>query len=76
MSPHILGNEIWSLREGKASLSEFDQMKVKFLKAAIHFFPQALEDGADLENVAFIFDLPGTQVILISGAGDWKYYFS
>ena len=51
-------------------------MKVKFLKAAIRFFPQALEDGADLENVAFIFDLPGTQFILISGAGDWKYYFS
>ena len=48
-----------SLREGKASLSEFDHMKVKRLKVATHFFPQAMEDGADLGNAAFIFALPG-----------------
>ena len=70
------GNEIASLREVKSSLSEFDQMKVNFLKAAIHFFPQVSEDGADLGNAAFTFALPGNQFVLISGAGDWEYYFS
>lgn len=74
IGPHILGDKIKALKE--ADTNEFDEMKIQFLKAAIHLFPSMLEDRADLENAAFIFALPGTQFILISGKGDWEYYFS
>lgn len=69
---------IYYLEKGKASsnLSEFEQTKVKFLKAAIHSISQVLDDGADLENAVFIVALPGLQFALKSGAGDWEYYFS
>ena len=63
-------------RKEKASLSEFEQMEVKFLKTAIHFIPHASEEGADLGNAAFTFALPDTHFVLISGAGDWEYFFS
>ena len=78
ITPHILGEKIYSLRKGKAfsSLSEFDQTQVKFLKKAIHIIPKALDHGANLKNAHFIFALPGPQFALKSGEGDWVYYFS
>lgn len=78
INPYILGEMIYNLGKGKASsnLSEFEQTKVKFLKAAIHSISQVLDDGADLENAVFIVALPGLQFALKSGAGDWEYYFS
>ena len=67
-----------SCRKKKAfsSLSEFDQTQVKFLREAIHFIPQALNDRANLKSAIFIFALPGRQFAFKSGAGDWEYYFS
>ena len=41
-----------------------------------NLFPQALDDRAGLENEAFIFAPPGTQLVIISGKDDWEYYFS
>ena len=37
ISPYFLGKKIEMFRKEKASLSEFEQMEVKFLKMAIHF---------------------------------------
>lgn len=70
-----LGNEIEKIRD-KGRLSEYDQTGIRFLKGAIHFIPLALEDGADLENAAFIFATPGSQFVVTAGKGDWEYYFS
>lgn len=71
----VLGNEIEKIRD-KGRLSEYDQTGIRFLKAAIHFIPLALEDGADFENSAFIFATPGRQFVVTAGKGDWEYYFS
>ena len=78
ITPDVFGEKIYSLQKKKAfsSLSEFDQTKVKFLREAIHFIPQALNDRANLKSAIFIFALPGRQFAFKSGAGDWKYYFS
>ena len=78
INSYILGEKINSLQKGKASsnLSEFEQTHVKFLEAAIRSIPQALDDEANLENAVFIFALPGPQLALKSGVGDWEYYFS
>ena len=78
INSYILGEKINSLQKKNAfsSLSEFDQTQVKFLREAIHFIPQALNDRANLKSAIFIFALPGRQFALKSGAGDWEYYFS
>ena len=78
ITPDVFGEKIYSLQKKKAfsSLSEFDQTKVKFLREAIHFIPQALNDRANLKSAIFIFALPGRQFAFKSGAGDWEYYFS
>ena len=78
ITPYILGEKINSLQKKNAfsSLSEFDQTQVKFLREAIHFIPQALNDRANLKSAIFIFALPGRQFAFKSGAGDWEYYFS
>ena len=78
ITPYILGEKINSLQKKNAfsSLSEFDQTRVKFLREAIHFIPQALNDRANLKSAIFIFALPGRQFAFKSGAGDWEYYFS
>ena len=78
ITPYILGEKINSLQKKNAfsSLREFDQTRVKFLREAIHFIPQALNDRANLKSAIFIFALPGRQFAFKSGAGDWEYYFS
>lgn len=78
ITPYILEEKINSLQKKNAfsSLSEFDQTRVKFLREAIHFIPQALNDRANLKSAIFIFALPGRQFAFKSGAGDWEYYFS
>ena len=78
INSHILGEKINSLQKKNAfsSLSELDQTQVKFLREAIHFIPQALNDRANLKSAIFIFALPGRQFAFKSGAGDWEYYFS
>ena len=78
ITPYILGEKMNSLQKKNAfsSLSEFDQTQVKFLREAIHFIPQALNDRANLKSAIFIFALPGRQFAFKSGAGDWEYYFS
>ena len=78
ITPDVFGEKIYFLQKKKAfsSLSEFDQTQVKFLREAIHFIPQALNDRANLKSAIFIFALPGRQFAFKSGAGDWEYYFS
>ena len=78
ITPDVFGEMIYFLQKKKAfsSLSEFDQTRVKFLREAIHFIPQALNDRANLKSAIFIFALPGRQFAFKSGAGDWEYYFS
>ena len=78
ITPYILGEKINSLQKKNAfsSLREFDQTRVKFLREAIHFIPQALNDRANLKSAIFTFALPGRQFAFKSGAGDWEYYFS
>ena len=78
ITPDVFGKKIYFLQKKKAfsSLSEFDQTQVKFLREAIHFIPQALNDRANLKSAIFIFALPGRQFAFKSGAGDWEYYFS
>ena len=78
ITPDVFGEKIYFLqkKKGFSSLSEFDQTQVKFLREAIHFIPQALNDRANLKSAIFIFALPGRQFAFKSGAGDWEYYFS
>ena len=78
ITPDVFGEKIYSLQKKNAfsSLSELDQTRVKFLREAIHFIPQALNDRANLKSAIFIFALPGRQFAFKSGAGDWEYYFS
>lgn len=49
---------------------------LKFLRAAISFIPDAMYDGADLRNTAFIFAQPGREFLIKAGNGDWEFYFS
>ena len=48
-------------KKNKERLSEHDETSIKFLEEAINCIPLENEDGADFENVAFIFNLqPGS----------------
>jgi len=49
---------------------------LRFLRAAISFVPDALDDGADMQNAAFILSQPGREFLIQSGNGDWEFYFS
>ena len=49
---------------------------LQFLRAAISFVPDALDDGADMRNAAFILSQPGREFLIQSGNGDWEFYFS
>ena len=62
--------------EGKSYLDSHDRTTIQFLKAAIHFLPTALEDGADLTNAVFLFAQAGSEFVVKAGSGDWEYYFS
>ena len=48
---------------------------LRFLRAANSFIRDAEEDGADMENAAFILRQPGREFVIISGNGDWEYDF-
>ena len=48
----------------------------RFLRAAISFVPDALDDGADMCNAAFILSQPGREFVILSGNGDWEFYFA
>ena len=52
-----------------------DEATLRFLRAANSFIPDAEEDGADMKNVAFILRIPGREIVLKSGNGDWEYDF-
>lgn len=49
---------------------------LRFLRAAITFVPDALDDGADMCNAAFILSQPGREFLIQSGSGDWEFYFA
>ena len=51
-------------KQNKERLSEHDETSIKFLEEAINCIPLAIEDGADFENAAFIFNLqPGSLLL-------------
>ena len=51
-------------KQSKERLSEHDETSIKFLEEAINCIPLAIEDGADFENAAFIFNLqPGSLLL-------------
>ena len=47
----------------------------EFLQKAICFIPEAIKEGADLENTAFIFCFPGGDFAVIAGNHDWEFTF-
>ena len=56
--------ERWKKKQNKERLSEHDETSIKFLEEAINCIPLAIEDGADFENAAFIFNLqPGSLLL-------------
>ena len=59
-----LGEEVGKKKQNKERLSEHDETSIKFLEEAINCIPLENEDGADFENVAFIFNLqPGSLLL-------------
>ena len=59
-----LGEEVEKKKQNKERLSEHDETSIKFLEEAINCIPLENEDGADFENVAFIFNLqPGSLLL-------------
>ena len=48
----------------------------QFLRVAISFVPDALDDGADMCNAAFVLSQPGREFLIQSGSGDWEFYFA
>ena len=61
--------------EQRSKLDDAGYTTLRFLQTAISFLPEAMADGADLRNTAFIFAQPGREFIIISGNGDWEFYF-
>lgn len=57
------------------NLDETGQVTLKFFRVAITFIEQAENEGADMENAAFIFQQPGSERLIQSGKGDWEYLF-
>ncbi|KAJ7389458.1 hypothetical protein OS493_031427 [Desmophyllum pertusum] len=49
---------------------------LRFLRAAISFIPDALNDGGNMRNAAFILSQPGREFLIQAGSGDWEFYFS
>ena len=47
----------------------------EFLQKGISFIPEAVEKGADLQNTAFIFCLPGQDFAVTSGNHGWEFIF-
>lgn len=47
----------------------------EFLQKGISFIPEAIEEGADLQNTAFIFCFPGEDFAVTSGNHDWEFIF-
>ena len=75
----ILGKEITKRcgNEGRhKDLKKSGETTLRFLQTAISFVPDAIKDGADLTNAAFIFAQPGREFVIKSGNGDWEFYFS
>lgn len=70
-----LGAEVRKI-EDESYPDGHDETTIKFLKAAIHFLPMALDDGADLTNAVFLFAQAGKEFVVKAGRGDWEYYFS
>ncbi|XP_044173433.1 uncharacterized protein LOC122957394 [Acropora millepora] len=52
-----------------------DKATLRFLRAANSFIHDALDDGADMRNTAFILRQPCREIVLKSGNGDWEYDF-
>lgn len=48
----------------------------EFLQKGISFIPEAIKEGADLQNTAFIFCFPGRDFAVTSGNHDWEFTFS
>ena len=58
-----LGEEV-EKKQNKERLSEHDETSIKFLEEAINCIPLTIEDGANFENAAFIFNLQPSSLLL------------
>ena len=47
----------------------------EFLEKGISFIPEAIKEGADLENTAFVFCFPGGDFAVIAGNHEWEFTF-
>ena len=47
----------------------------QFLQKGISFYPEAINEGADLANAAFVFCIPGRDFAVISGDHRWEFIF-
>ena len=66
-----LGAEVRKI-EDKSYPDRHDETTIKFLKAAIHFLPMALDDGADLTNAVFLFAQAGKEFVVKAGRGEFQ----
>ena len=81
VTPPVLGQEVIKRcgeegSEKRQQLNNAGKTTLRFLTAAIDFIPMAMDDGADMKNVAFIFAQPGKQYLIKAGKGDWEFYFA
>lgn len=78
ITPATLGQVLISRcgNEGKWPSNTPEQKRDReFLQKGISFVPQAIKEGADLENTAFIFCFPGRDFAVTSGNHDWEFTF-
>ena len=47
----------------------------EFLQKGISFIPEAIKEGANLQNTAFIFRFPEEDFTVTSGNHDWEFIF-
>ena len=79
ITPATLGQVLISRcgNEGKWPSNTAEEKRDReFLQKGISFVPQAVKEGADLENTAFIFSIPGRDFAVTSGNHDWEFTFS
>ena len=78
ITPIALGAEIrrrFGEEDKRKDLSEREKVTLKFLNAAISFYPLAFDAGTDFDNVVFIFAQNEREFVIKAGNGDWEFLF-
>ena len=71
------GSALRRLRQREITFEEYYAIETtrRILRAARSFIPDAQEDGADMNNAAFILSIPGRDFVIKAGNGDYEYVF-